>query len=1101
MASLPLFADPIDPETARKVASSFLSNNGANSNQLVDLSKAAGFSNLYIFNGEEGFVVMAADDCVKPILGYSLTGRFVTEDMPENITSWLQGYNDEIQYAIVNNIRATTTVKQAWTDLINGNPRASKADPVVSPLIETQWGQGDPYNKQCPLIGSNRTITGCVATAMAQIMNYWEYPDSGIGSHSYIWNDQNLSANFGSTSYDWANMTNTYGGSSTQAQKDAVATLMYHCGVSVDMNYGIGSSGAVTSDVALALVTFFNYKNTAEYKDRLDYNDDVWIAMLKAELDATPRRPIQYRGVSEEEGGHSFICDGYDSDNKFHFNWGWNGYNNGYYSIDEMTTGALFTTKQGAIFGIEPSACILAAPSSLVFSVDDTRNVTLTWSAVTGAISYNIYRNDMLIGNTTETTLENIALFGDNNYYVRCVDASGLQSLASNIVTVNIPYPTPTVNDLTATLSDNNVTLSWTAPDWCYPETPTSVLNYGEKPLENVNACKYYAHRHIAADLASFQNQVLFKVSTFVLIAGTYSVYVYTGTTNEGKPGTLRTSKENIVINGLYTWYDFILDTPVAITGEDDLWIVMEQENTGQFAPVPSFNTSPHNPYIYYGDENDTPTSISPIPDGIDLAWYINGYLTDGIYSYNIYDGSGQVASNVALTSYSIENIANNNSHCYTIKTQFNGGETEASNMIGYTKGNATLVSLDLGTADKMTVAKNSTLTVGTLTNTSPENLILEDGAKLINSNTGVKATVKKTIEGFQTDNNQGCWYLIASPVTEQLNVADETNLKAASANDYDLYVFNQASNAEWCNYKQDHFTTIDNKTGYLYAHRSNIDIALAGTLNNTDGSVPISYTSGKPFAEYNLVGNPFPCDATIDKSDFYRIVETQEGSKIQLATTSTIAPMEGIFVKAVDGNDKTVTFSKETAKGKGNSGSMITMSVSSNPGNALDIARIRFDGNLDMEKLMLRDGGTRLFIPQSGLEYALVVNNDFNDIPVNFTAATDGTYTIDFEIEGLTLDYLHLIDNLTGANIDLLAMPSYSFEAKTDDYPSRFRLLFNATDEHPNDFDDIEGDILIMDVTGRVVSADRNAKLTPGVYILKTVNGNDIKTKKIIIK
>lgn len=1100
--SLPLFAEHVDPETARKVATTFLNNNGAKAGSLTDLSKEAGFTNLYIFNAEQGFVVMAADDCVKPILGYSLTGRFVTKDMPENISSWLQGYNEEIQYAIESNIKSTPIVKQAWTDLIDGSPRASKADPIVSPLIETRWNQGSPYNNLCPLKGSSRTLTGCVATAMAQIMNYWEYPATGIGSHSYVWNDQTLSANFGSTSYDWANMTNTYGSSSTQVQKEAVATLMYHCGVSVDMNYGLsgsGGSGAVTSDVALALVVFFNYKNTAEYKDRSGYTNDDWIAMLKTEMDATPRRPIQYRGRNADIGGHSFICDGYDSEDNFHFNWGWGGDCDGFYSIDEMTTGAPFTEKQGAIFGIEPSSCTLTAPGSLAYVIGDSRNVTLTWSSVTGAISYNIFRNDILIGNTTETTLVNTALYGDNNYYVRCVDANGLQSLASNIVTANIPYPTPTVNDLTATLSDNNVTLSWTAPDWCYPETPTSVLNYGEEPTDNVNACKYYAHRHIATDLASYQNQVLFKVSTFVFYAGTYSVYVYTGTTN-GQPETLRTSLENITINGLFTWYDFILDNPVTISGEDDLWIIMKQENTGQISPVPSFNTSTHNSNIYYGDDNDTPTSISPIPDGIDLAWYINGYLTDGVYSYNIYDGSGQVASNVSLTSYSFENIANNTAHCYTIKTQFNSGETEASNMIGYTKGNASLTTLDLGTADMMTIAPNSTLTVtGSLTNTNADNLIIEDGAQLINESTGVKATVKKNITAY-TSGADG-WNFIASPVTETLIASEITGL--ITTDTYDFYYLDEGSE-KWINYKEnDQHTNIDpgfdiqSKKGYLYANSVDNTIEFEGTLQQ-NGSVSLAMTNNG----WNLIGNPFTCDAYASQS-FYRIVNGALDANIKDNTTS-IPPCTGILVKAT--SDKaTFTFSKTAPVASTNNGNLkiaLTQATTTHMGTraeTLDKAFVSFNEGSELGKFYLGLQNANIYIPQNGEAYTIAYSEQQGEMPLCFKANQDGNYTITVNAENVNIGYLHLIDNIAGNDVDLIATPSYTFSANADDHESRFRLIFNANENTNSDTTDImDGVTHILDVTGRIVATDLNTKLTPGVYILKNANNN--KTKKIVI-
>lgn len=408
--SLSLFADRVPVETARKAAVNFLHNNGAKASQLTDLSKEAGFPNLYIFNADEGFVVMSADDCVQPILGYSLTGRFVTKDMPENISSWLQGYNDGIQYAIDHQTKASTETAKQWKDLENGNPNMAKAVSVVEPLIQTKWNQGAPYNNLCP----SGTVTGCVATAMAQVMNYWNYPSHGIGSHTYIpVNNTALGeqfADFNATYYDWANMTNTYSGSSNSIEKQAVATLMYHCGVSVDMKYGpssTGGSGASTADVATALQYYFNYSSDAQFLQRDDYVDD-WIDMLKAELNLN--RPIQYSGHGSG-GGHSFICDGYDSDNYFHFNWGWSGKDDAWCPIGALnTTKYAFNDSNSFIGNIKPNTpdYYLRPENITDFEVvenEDLTGVSITWTNpandLNGApltdFTVYVYRNEELV--------------------------------------------------------------------------------------------------------------------------------------------------------------------------------------------------------------------------------------------------------------------------------------------------------------------------------------------------------------------------------------------------------------------------------------------------------------------------------------------------------------------------------------------------------------------------------------------------------------------------------------------------------------------------------------------------------------------------------
>ena len=186
-------------------------------------------------------------------------------------------------------------------------------------------------------------------------MKYWEYPSQGIGFHSYNEDDYGtLSANFASTTYNWAAMPNN-----VTSSNNAVATLMYHCGVSVDMNYGVGGSSAQTLDVANALINYFGYSPQIEGLYKTNYSNVQWINLLKTDLDNN--RPIQYAG-SGNGGGHSFVCDGYDNNDWFHFNWGWGGSSDGYFDLDYLNPGSLgtgggtggFNTNQRAIIGIQP---------------------------------------------------------------------------------------------------------------------------------------------------------------------------------------------------------------------------------------------------------------------------------------------------------------------------------------------------------------------------------------------------------------------------------------------------------------------------------------------------------------------------------------------------------------------------------------------------------------------------------------------------------------------------------------------------------------------------------------------------------------------------
>ena len=1095
--SLSLFAEHVDPETARKVATTFLNNNGAKSNQLVDLSKTAGFQNLYIFTTEESFVIMAADDCVQPILGYSTENPFGTGKMPENLFCWLEGYDEQIAYAVRNGQKATNEVDEAWRLLLTGAMPETKDAP--SYLIQTKWNQDAPYNHFCPP-SVNPVLTGCVATAMAQVMKYYNYPTQGFGSHSYTpmahpeYGEQFV--DFGSTTFDWGNMITSYSSDYNTDQRDAVATLMYHCGVSVNMNYGSNGreSGASTSVVADALKNYFNYSQTVHYVSRASYNDSQWKNILIQELEAS--RPIQYSGSRINAGvrsGHSFICDGYDNvTDKFHFNWGWGGPSDGWFYISGSGTPQVqYNLDQGAIIGIQPIA-YNEQPTNLDLNVSG-RTVNLNWNGIESASSYNVYRNYNLIANTTSCSFTdaNVSL-GTHMYFVRGVQNDNV-SLPSNTSTATVTFGGTTeelkIERLQATYDDGNVGLQWAAPYRLnyidYYSFDGACYYWGPEANEPF----YWGARFPASLLSS--GTALTSVTTFFYTEGQYYTYIYQCT------GGIPSGEPIVTVTGHYSkgWND-IHFTSTELNHEQDLWVIFKSTDI----PYPLIVGE------YYTDEgNYYSTNGSNWRHIIGYSFFVSANLSDGTFTYNIYDGDTKIASSLTAPNHTLSNIGLNVAHQYSVKAQKGETVAEASNMIGFTRGTASISSLNLGDKDQMTVTNSSTLTVGTLINTNPDNLILENGAQLISNSTEVMATVMKAIKGYKTIDNKGNWYLIASPMTEQLDIVNSTNLLTTNATDYDLYIFDQSNETEWLNYKQNHFTTIDNKTGYLYANKDDIDIAFVGTLNNTNGIVTIAFIDDQEHSGFNLVGNPFPCNATISR-DFYRIVETLEGSKIMIATDPTIAPMEGIFVKAIDTNDNSITFSKPTAKECHTSESAITMSVGHGQDGVLDIARIRFSGETNLEKLSLREGGTELFIPQNGKKYALVVNPELSETPISFKAATDGTYTLTVSSPPTShlspLTYLHLIDNLTGADIDLLQSQSYTFEAKADDFESRFRLLFSAVENTNSNTTDItDGVTQILDVTGRFVGTNVNENMKPGVYILRTINGNEIKTEKIITK
>ena len=314
----------------------------------------------YVFNiGNTGFIIIAGDDASIPVLAYSNEGVFTPASLPTSTKKWLEVYKSQLREIIENQLSPTQQTEQEWNDLLKSKVETNVEKASVAPLMLTKWNQAPNENGMCP----GGSVTGCVATAMAQIMKYWNYPATGSGFHSYNHTSYGtLAANFGSTSYNWGAMPNVL-----NSPNSAVATLMYHAGVSVNMDYSPQSSGAfvisaqspVQNCSEYALKTYFGYKPTLQGRQRSTYTDANWIALLKAELDAN--RPILYAGFGSG-GGHAFVADGYDNSNFFHFNWGWGGNSDGYFQINALNPGALgtgggsggYNSGQQAVIGIEP---------------------------------------------------------------------------------------------------------------------------------------------------------------------------------------------------------------------------------------------------------------------------------------------------------------------------------------------------------------------------------------------------------------------------------------------------------------------------------------------------------------------------------------------------------------------------------------------------------------------------------------------------------------------------------------------------------------------------------------------------------------------------
>ena len=497
--SIVAMGGPVTPDEARQKITKFMNPRRANaisesSLQLVATShyqvqKEAMAASYYVFNvGEgQGFVIAGADDRVPAVLGYSSKGQFDPQHMPENMKAWLQGYNDQMAYLNEHPEAAA--------------PRKTVSGASIAPLLQSEWDQGNPYNLLCPEDGGQHSVTGCVATAMAQVMYFWQWPKQTVAEiPGYTSKDKGfvLPAISAGKSIDWENMVPKYTGGETDAQKQAVAELMLLCGTAVQMDYSANSSAASTSYVADAWVNYLDYDAATIYENRSSYRQAAWNQKVYDELAAG--RPVLYSGQSSG-GGHAFVIDGYGGDDYFHVNWGWGGGSNNYFLLSILDPGSNsgigassstdgYSYDQGAIFGAQPNTGIspsvtpimttssISAPSGLEvtrtattedFQVDVAASFwNMTGKTCTFDMAYGVYdETDNLLAVATlwSYTLENTYGWGNAqatiSFGANITSGSYIIKPISRENGAETWYPNKGTETyfLTATISDNTLTL------------------------------------------------------------------------------------------------------------------------------------------------------------------------------------------------------------------------------------------------------------------------------------------------------------------------------------------------------------------------------------------------------------------------------------------------------------------------------------------------------------------------------------------------------------------------------------------------------------------------------------------------------------------
>ena len=412
-------ANPVDVNKAKSLGQKFVGAHFEMSHRDLDMTLAytsyadRGEACFYVFNvGEDGFIILSADDFYRPIIGYSENGKFDVNNIPPALQDYLDGIVDARSMNRATTNAAAPDVAADWQMLEkNGRLVSRHGGRGVDYLVQTQWDQSYPYNYYCPEDpdGSHgHTYVGCLATSTSQLVAFWKYPVHGYGSHCYYHEDYGqICADFENTYYDWDHIANKINANSPIEEIQAVALISFHCGVCIDMGYGPDGSGGASGPIPGAMHNYFNFASACVQYRRDDFETETWKDMVREQFDMG--WPMYYGGC--DDGCHAFICDGYDDYDMFHFNLGWGGSSDGWYLIDD----APYTNPADAMFNFVPQPVYDATPSAptnlVVTPTSDTSfEATLTWtnpttylngSAMTDIEKIVVMRNSQIVHEIT----------------------------------------------------------------------------------------------------------------------------------------------------------------------------------------------------------------------------------------------------------------------------------------------------------------------------------------------------------------------------------------------------------------------------------------------------------------------------------------------------------------------------------------------------------------------------------------------------------------------------------------------------------------------------------------------------------------------------
>ena len=555
------------------------------------------WTELYVFAPieGEGFVIVAGDDCARPVLAYSYTNSFPVDNMPAHVAEWIEGYRHEMADLIKYGATPSAAVQAMWQQ-----PKTARYE-AVGPLMTTTWNQSPWYNEQCPYSYTDEAhaVTGCVATAQAQVMKYWNHPVRGHGSHTYgTSNFGPQSANF-DTAYQWNLMPDAIGWWSSEAEINAVAQLMYHVGVAVEMNYSVQSSGAYVVAYSFygynlpsterSLREYFGYNPMLEGRVKRSYSDQVWSMLLRNEI--VHGRPVIYSG-RDETGGHAFVLDGYDTVGMFHLNWGWGGSYNGYYTVDSLSPGAggiggnatyTFNLENMALFGVRPCYNNDSLATVNLVSSDSTKGIVL------GSGVYVPYEDTVSI---RVVPAEGYRFAGWSSGYT-----SPVFSFVSNGDMADTALFEPIGVDTVAYCDDNCV------GRWHDDYGATTEWGIRIPP----------SRRHSLRSLSA--------VELYVSDPGYYLMNVYLGESIDVSTLALSMQPDLTEVEG---WTSIEFDEPLLVPDNQTVWITFRYTTTTGFPATASYYTA-----VSDGSWYKLPGGWRPIEEsGVYYTWMIRAHFT-----------------------------------------------------------------------------------------------------------------------------------------------------------------------------------------------------------------------------------------------------------------------------------------------------------------------------------------------------------------------------------------------------------------------------------------------------------------------------------------